>query len=146
MDYLAHLPVATVAAWYRRLADLFANRKVNGEVPYASILLRHWLDNRDPKSVLLIEPRPYLRTSPHVMDVLRYHRAVFLTQKEARFGKPGVFGTPTRRTGVVPRIKGESGFALWKLPGDIDLEYQSLVEVGSGPLDILRIQRHGSPG
>lgn len=145
-DHLRALPVQQVAAWYRRLADLVARQSVGGETPYAAILLRHWLDNRDPRSTFTIRPRGYLWSSPHVLAVLRYHRAVFLTQQEARVGRGGVFGAATRRAGVVPRILGEPGFTRWVLPGRVQLEYQSLVEIGGGPLDILRIQQSGSAG
>lgn len=144
-DYLSEVPVRQVAAWYRRVADRAATRLVNGETPYASILLRHWLDNRNPKSTFTIRPRSYLWSSPHVLSVLRYHRAVFLTQQEARIGPGGMFGSATKRAGIIPRITGEPGFTKWMLPGQTHLEYQSLVEVGGGPLDILRIQESGTP-
>ncbi len=145
-DHLRALPVQQVAAWYRRLADLVAAKTVGGETPYAAILLRHWLDNRNPRGTFMIRPRPYLWSSPHVLAVLRYHRAVFLTQQDARVGRGGAFGAATRRAGVVPRIAAEPGFTRWVLPGRLQLEYQSLVEIGGGPLDILRIQQNGSAG
>lgn len=85
-DYLARLPVDKVAAWYRRLADKAATIKIGGGTPYASIVMRHYLDNRDPRNVFTLRPRPYLWSSSYVRDVLRYHRDVFLTNKEARVG------------------------------------------------------------
>lgn len=144
VDYLASLPVDRVAAWYRRLADATGQRHVEEQEPYSAMLLRHWLDNRDPRSTFRWPARPYLQTNDKVQDALRYHRAVFLTQEEARVGKGGLFGSNMRRGGVVPRIKGEAGFQRWDLNGAIQLDYESLVEVGSGAIDILRIQSRGS--
>jgi hypothetical protein len=143
-DYLASLPVDRVAAWYRRLANATGQRRVEGQEPYSAMLLRHWLDNRDPKSTFRLPARRYLQTNDKVREALRYHRAVFLTEQEARVGKGSLFGSNTRRGGVVPRIQGAPGFQRWDLTGKLQLDYQSLVEIGSGPLDILRIQSRGS--
>lgn len=137
-DHLASLPVGRVAAWYRRLADATGQRRVEGQEPYSAMLLRHWLDNRDPRSTFRLPARRYLQTSDRVQAALRYHRAVFLTEQEARVGKG------TRRGGVVPRIQGAPGFQRWDLTGALQLDYESLVEIGSGPFDILRIQNRGS--
>ena len=49
-DYLKSLSVADVAAWYYRLADHVAKQKVENSVPFASVFLRHWLDNRQCNS------------------------------------------------------------------------------------------------
>lgn len=137
-DHLANLPVDRLAAWYRRLADATAQRRVEGQEPYSAMLLRHWLDNRDPRSTFRLPTRRYLQTNDKVQATLRYHRAVFLTQQEARIGKG------TRRSGVVPRLQGAPGFQRWDLTGKLQLDYESLVEIGSGALDILRIQNRGS--
>lgn len=145
-DYLKDLPVDQVAAWYRRLADSVASKKVEGKEPYASILLRHYLDNRDPKSSFAIEPRTYLMTNARVIAALKYHRAVFLSEQEARIGmRTGLFGqTPiTKLVGVVPRLQGK-GYPKLSVPGRTDMEYESLVQIGDGMADIARIQVNGS--
>jgi hypothetical protein len=138
-DHLASLPEAQVAAWYRRLADRMARELVDGQEPLASIFLRHWLDNRDPTSTFSFVPPRHLQTSAYVTTVLQYHRAVFLTEQQARIGGA------LRWAGVLPRIQGLSGFTRWDTTRPLDLEYESLVEVGTGLADLLRIQRFGTP-
>ncbi len=56
-DYLRDLPVGSVAAWYRRLADLFGTTRVGGQVSLASLFLRTYLDNRNPNSTFYFAPR-----------------------------------------------------------------------------------------
>ena len=147
-DYLASLPVDQVAAWYRRLADRVARERVGGEEPYASMLLKHYLDNRDTRSQFTIPARSYLQSDQRVVAALQYHRRVFLSQQEARVGfKPkwGGLGTAavTKLGGIVPRLRG-NGFSKLSVPGEVMMDYESLVQIGDGPLDILRIQQSGS--
>jgi hypothetical protein len=139
-DHLAGLPPERVAAWYRRLAARIARERVEGQEPLASQLLGHWLDNRDPGSTFQIVAPAYLRISSHVERQQDYHRAVFLTEERARFAAG-------RRDWacIVPRLQGSHGYTRWNLEQPLELEYESLVEVGSGPLDILRIQQTGTP-
>ncbi|MCU0229371.1 MAG: hypothetical protein MUF01_17220, partial [Bryobacterales bacterium] len=68
-----------------------------------------------------------------------YHRAVFLTQQQARISGR------SRWAGVLPRIRGDAGFTRWDLSGPLEMTYESLVEVGSGLVEIARIQRSGTP-
>lgn len=146
-DYLKDLPIVQVAAWYRRLANSVAGKLVEGKEPYASILLRHYLDNRDPKSSFAIEPRTYLMTNNRVVEALKYHRAVFLSEQEARIGTRtnflGQSTTATKLAGVVPRLQGK-GYPKLAVPGRTEMEYQSLVQIGDGMTDIARIQLSGS--
>jgi hypothetical protein len=137
-DHLASLPEAQVAAWYYRLADRMARERVDDQEPLASIFLRHWLDNRDSTSTFAFVPPRHLQNSAYVTSVLQYHRAVFLTEQQARIGGN------SRWAGVLPRIQGLPGFSRWDTSRPIDLEYESLVEVGNGLIDLLRIQRSGT--
>jgi hypothetical protein len=143
-DHLAPLPPAQVAAWYGRLADRIALERIPGvgsssHEPLAAIFLRHWLANRDPQSTFHFDPPSYLQRNAWVDAVLDYHKDVFLSQRRARV--PG----GERLVGVLPRIRGEPGFTRWDLSGPLVMHYQSLVEVGSGLVEIARIQRSGTP-
>src|SRR6266511_1953029 len=139
-DYLAPLPEPRVAAWYRRLARLIGQQRIGGEAPLSALFLNHYLDNRDPDSVFPYDPPQYLRASPYVLSVLQYHRAVFLTAQRARTSGGGEVWA-----GVLPRIQGLRGFTRWDLAGTVDMEYESLVEVGSNQVDIVRIEGFGTP-
>ncbi len=135
-DYLASLPEPRVAGWYKRLADLIANQKVDGQVPLASIFLQHWLDNRNPQSTFSFTAPKYLRESSYVIEGLKHQRKVFLTEERARRGRSaGVWG------GVIPRLQD----GRWTLPAALNMEYECLIEVGSGYVDIARIQVKGTP-
>jgi len=139
-DYLAPLAEPQVAAWYRRLADRIGREKIDGQEPMASIFLRHWLDNRDPASTFRFQAPGYLRQSSYVVTAAAYHRGVFLTEERARFT-----GRPPSWAGILPRLQGRPGFTRWDPTQSLEMQYQSLVEVGTGVLDILRIQRSGTP-
>jgi hypothetical protein len=136
-DYLKPLPIAQVAGWYRRLANLVGVRKIGGRVPYAALLLGHYLDNRDPNSTFVIDARTYLTSNARVLAALAYHRRVFLSQEEARIGKT------TRLAGVVPRLRARDAARL-AVPGQALIDYESLVQIGDGMLDIWRIQNSGT--
>jgi hypothetical protein len=139
-DYLAALSVQQVAAWYRRLADQTSKKRIDGQEPLAAIFLRRWLDNRNPNSVFQFQAPSYLRSSSFVTSVRQYHRAVFLTEQRARF-------TSGRQAwaGVVPRLQGTPGFTPWDVRSNLQMDYESLVEIGSNAVEIARIQYHGTP-
>lgn len=137
-DFLAPLPVAQVAGWYRRLADRIAQERVGVNEPLSSIFLRHWLDNRDPRSTFRFVPPAHLQSSSFVFEVLRYHRAVFLTQQPARTA------SGQRWAGLLPRLQGSPGFTRWSGAGALLLDYESLVEIGAGLTGIVRIQQFGT--
>ena len=139
-DYLAELSVQEVAAWYKRLADSISEKKINGQEPLASLFLKTWLSNRSAKYTLVFHSPLYLKNSDYVKQTLRFHRAVFLTEEKARF-------TGGRRAwaGVIPRLQGLQGFKKWPLSTALTMEYESLVEVGSGLAEIIRIQTRGTP-
>lgn len=139
-DHLASLSPDKVAAWYRRLADRIATEKVNGEEPLASQFLRFWLDNRSPDAVISFKAPSHLRGSSYVTNQLNYHRGVFLTEQRAR-----VTGGGEKWAGVLPRIQGKPGFTRWDVSRPLELTYESLVEVGNGLVDLVRIQRTGTP-
>jgi len=138
-DYLAGLPEPRVAAWYRRLAEKIAQTRIAGQEPLAALFLRHYLDNRDPASTFRFQAPAYLCQSSFVTSVLPYHRAVFLTEQRARMP-----GGREAWAGVLPRIQGLTGFSRWDLAASLEIHYESLVEVGSGLLEIGRIQRSGT--
>lgn len=145
-DHLGSLDVKQVEAWYRRLVALVAAQRISGEDPYASMLLRHYLDNRNPADVFNIPSRSYLRSYPDVVEALRYHRRVFLSEEPARVGTRTVLGISqaiTKPGGIVPRLRGQ-GHRKLGVPGEAIMNYESLVQIGDGPLDILRIQRSGT--
>jgi hypothetical protein len=139
-DYLSKLPPKQVADWYHRLADSVSKNKINGQEPLSAIFLRTWLNNRNPKYTLVFQPPLYLRLSNYVMNVLKFHRAVFLTEQKARFT-----GGRKAWAGILPRFQGLPGFTQWNLQNDLAMEYESLVEVGNGLVDIIRIQNNGTP-
>jgi hypothetical protein len=147
-DHLAGLPVERVAAWYRRLAGAIGGRRVSDGVaadgqaitrePLAAVFLRHYLDNRQRGSTFAFDPPGYLRQDARVITALQFHRAVFLTEQRARVASGEIWA------GVLPRIQGRSGFQRWDLSGPLSMNYESLVEIGSGLVDIARIQTRGT--
>ena len=139
-DHLSELNTQEVADWYNRLADHISKRKINGQEPLSSNFLTTYLRNRKPKYIHVFNAPQYLRDSDYVMDVLKYHRSVFLTEKKARFT-----GGRLAWAGVLPRLQGLSGYSQWDMKKALDMEYESLVEIGTGLVDIIRIQRTGTP-
>jgi len=123
-DILRTYPVTEVAAWYRRLANRIGQERVNGQEPLSAQFLRHYVDNRDPDSTYSPAPPSYLTNNSLVLEALRYHRRVFLTEEKARItGRSDVWA------GVIPRLQGRAGFTAW-VPGQpLKMEYQSLVEM-----------------
>jgi hypothetical protein len=138
-DVLGKLPEEAVAAWYCRLAERVALEKVNGQTPLAAALLRLWLDNRNTGFVYALDPPLHLKTSPHIQAVQRFHRDAFLTKQKARFT-----GGATKWAGVVPRLQGV-GYPTWNPSSALTMSYESLVEIGSGPIEVYRIQSRGTP-
>jgi hypothetical protein len=133
-DHLSSLPVAQVARWYGRLAQSMASEQVDGAPALAPIFLQHWLDNRDPDSTFSFDPPAHLKESRYVRDVLVAHGRIFLSQQRAAGG---------RIVGVLPRLQGD-GYRRWDLNSTLELDYHSLVEVGSGIMDLVRIQQSGT--
>lgn len=118
-DVLANLSVQEVAAFYSRLADSVDKSKGAVKVSLAAILLRQWLRNRDPNADYELDPPEHLKNRAEVIEVLKYHRAVFLTEQRAKSGK---------WAGLIPRLQGK-GYPKWNGSGELPLEYQSLVEI-----------------
>lgn len=139
-DHLSTLTVQEVADWYYRLADMVSKKKINGQEPLSALFLRAWLNNRKSNYSKIFHAPPYLKSSNYVTKVLMYHRAVFLTEQKARFT-----GGRTAWAGIIPRLQGLPGFKQWNLKIPLGLEYESLVEVGNGLVDIIRIQNSGTP-
>jgi hypothetical protein len=114
-DVLAKLPVAEVAAFYARLADIVDKNKGSVTNPLAPLLMREWLKNRNSKAVLALEMPSHLKSHILVTEVLKYHRKVFLSQEKTKAGKWG---------GIAPRWKD----GRWKGVGELRMDYESLVE------------------
>ncbi len=114
-DVLAGLSVQEVAAFYARLANLIDKNKGTVAKPIAPLLLREWLKNRDPKAVLALEMPSHLKNHTLVIEVLKYHRRVFLTEEKTKAGTWG---------GVIPRWKD----GRWRGVGELAMQYESLVE------------------
>ena len=138
-DYLSKLSEKQVADWYGRLAIQISKTKVNNQEPLASIFLREWLKNRNPKFVYTFHPPKHLKESKYVINVLKYHRDVFLTQKKAKFT-----GKREAWAGILPRLQGIRGYKKWNLSKPLSLHYESLVEIGNGYVDLIRIQTSGT--
>lgn len=145
-DHLRGLPIDQVAAWYYRLIESVARHRVNGHEPYATQMLRTYMNNRNPKALLRMPSRGYLRNFHEVVEQLGYHRRVFLSQEEARVGLRSTLGFQTaitRLAGVVPRLRG-TGHKKWVVPGQTTMSYESLVQIGDNDLDVYRIQKRGT--
>jgi hypothetical protein len=123
-DELGKLPVAQVAGFYRRLADQVDRNKGKLEVSLAALLMRQWLANRNPTEVFHFDAPTHLQEHPSVVEVLRYHRRVYLTQERAKFT-----GGSESWAGIVPRLQGRPPHAKWDGTGEKKMEYQSLVEL-----------------
>jgi len=140
VDYLKALSDEDLAAWYRRLADMWTKGRPDLgfpqtlEEPLAGKFLLTWLDNRVAYKKYPFDAPPHLRSLElkQVRAVLLFHRKVFLSMEKKKDGNYG---------GIVPRV--QSG--KWDMRGDLALDYESLCEVGDGYFDITRIQEKGTP-
>jgi hypothetical protein len=115
-DVLADCSSPALAQWYRRLA---AYSEAHGGV-LAPLLLRLWLDNRDPRAKKVVDAHSNLTGSAMVRDAIAYHRTVYLTEKKARLG-----GGVETWAGVIPRLQGV-GYPKWDGGGELAMSYQSL--------------------
>jgi len=116
-DVLAAYPSPALEQWYRRLA---AFSEARGGV-LAPLLLRLWLDNRDPRATKVIAPHANLTGSAVVRDAIAFHRRVYLTEKKVRLA-----GGVEQWAGVLPRLQG-IGYPKWDGTGELAMTYQSLV-------------------
>lgn len=115
-DVLAAYPSPALEQWYRRLA---AFSEARGGV-LAPMLLRMWLDNRDPRAKKVIAPHANLTGSTMVRDAIAFHRRVYLTEKKVRLA-----GGVEQWGGVLPRLQGR-GYPKWDGSGELVMSYQSL--------------------
>lgn len=137
-DYLKDLELQEVANWYYRLAKMFAKEKIEGRTPLSALFLKQWLDNRKKDSVFYFSAPLYLQSSPSILEVQQYHRAVFLTEKKARVG------SGSKWAGVLPRLQGSKGYIQWSRKTPLLMTYESLCDIAPNVLDILRIQNSGT--
>ena len=123
-DVLAKLSIDELWAFYSRLADAVDRHRGALSSSLAALLMRHWLENRDPRSTFVFDAPEHLRTHSQVRGVLAFHRRVFLSEERARFS-----GGVLRWAGVLPRLMGVRGFTKWGGSPPLTLDYQSLVEM-----------------
>lgn len=123
-DVLATLKPPELAAFYGRLADAVDRNRGVLKVSMAALLMRHWLENRDSASTFQFEAPEHLRNHTLVLDVLEFHRRVFLTQEQAHFT-----GGIKKWVGVVPRLIGQPPFPKWDAKRPLPMDYESLVEM-----------------
>ncbi len=96
-------------------------KKVNGKEPLAAVFLEKYLENHGKDYVYEFFAPEYLKENPKVMEVLKYHRNVFLTKEKARFT-----GGQKSWAGIVPRLQD----GRWNGRGPLNMRYHSLVEFG----------------
>lgn len=142
-DYLASLSLPQLAAWYKRLANDIGQRTLLGQEPLAAVFLKKWLENKNPKATYGFTARSYLKNNKNVIATLQYHRAVFLTQQKARIGS----GSSAKAVwaGILARLQKKRGYTPWTPGTPLTMDYTSLVEIGSGTMDIIRIMSTGTP-
>jgi len=138
-DHLKALPVARVAAWYRRLADAWSKNAPELQPSLAGAFLRKWVDNRNPRAKIEFDAPGHLKSNRAVRDVQAFHREVFLTNKKARLS-----GGAEKWAGVLPRIQGGPGYTRWDMKGSLPLEYESLCDIAPDVWAIAKIQRSGT--
>jgi hypothetical protein len=137
-DVLAKLPVDRVAAWYRRLAHAQIRAAPELQPALAGSFLLKWLDNRKSTDRYTFRAPEHLKKSEAVIEVLRYHRDVFMTYRKGRIGKKDKW------VGILPRLQGKPGFTRWNMSGMLTLQYESLCDFAPHIWDIARIQQYGS--
>lgn len=142
-DLLKDLNIQQLSDWFNRAADLALTDRIEGQKPMSGIFLKTYLTNRNPNYVFTMEAPAYLKNFPKVKTTIAFHRKVFLTQEKARLGK-GMGNTTYKWVGILPRYQKKPGFPAWNPGSELRMEYESLVEIGSGLPDIIRIQNFGS--
>jgi len=122
-DVLKKLSVQELAAFYKRLADCVDKNKGHVKVSLAAILLKQYLKQRSKTVEFIFDPPEHLKNREPVLNVLDYHRNVFLSKEKARVGKVN------KLAGTLPRLKGNPGFKKWDIRSPLTLYYESLVEM-----------------
>lgn len=123
-DVLATLKPPELAAFYGRIADAVDRKRGALKVSMAALLMRHWLENRDSATTFQFEAPEHLRNRTPVLDVLEFHRRVFLTQKKVH-----LTGGIEKWAGVIPRLIGQAPFPKWDTKRPLLMDYESLVEM-----------------
>ena len=140
-DELANLKPAELAGWYGRLADYATKQNTDVKGALSPIFLKYWLTGHGKK--LVFSPPEHLRNSAYVIDELKYHRAVYLTEEKAKMG------TEEKWAGIIPRLQGKS-YSKWDGKGYLTMHLESLVDIpvykewllSKGDLDLL-MAMHG---
>ncbi len=134
-DVLADLSPLELSAFYYRLADIVEKNRGDLKMSLAALFMRHWLENRDPKSTFNFDAPGHLINHVQIFDVLEFHRKVYLSQEKAHFT-----GGSKKLVGVLPRLLGQPPFQKWDAKRPLTMNYESLVEIP------LRYQLTGSDG
>ncbi len=95
-DHLKDLKPAEVAAWYGRLADFVERNNSKVKDALAPRFLRHYL--KGGGKTLIFDAPEHLRNSKYVIEVLKDHRAWYLTEKK----RDGQW------VGMIPRLQDRS--------------------------------------
>jgi hypothetical protein len=126
-DVLSKHSVQEVHAWYGRLARLIGQKTVNGHPPLASLFLSHYIKSgNSAKSFqdreLVFAAPPHLREDSRVVETLKYHRKVYLTEEKAR-----IDGSQ-KWAGALLRWKNPKSYN-WDRKSPLGMEYHCLVEM-----------------
>jgi hypothetical protein len=92
-DYLKELNPSELAAWFLRLADFVDRKTSKVKNPLSSALLRYYIKGGGKD--FEFDPPEHLKNSKFVLDVLKQHRAWYLTEKPFK-GK---------WVGIIPRLQ-----------------------------------------
>jgi hypothetical protein len=140
-DELANLKPEELAGWYERLAELVEKQNADVKDALSPRFLKYWLKGRGKK--LIFPPPEHLRNSDYVIDTLKFHRAVYLSEKKAKVD------AGEKWAGLIPRLQGK-GYPKWPGQGILTMHYESLVDIpvlkelflSKGDLDLL-MAMHG---
>ena len=119
-DFLKDLPPRKVKEWYLRLADHIQKNNDKVDDALAPLFLRHYLIGNGEK--LTFTAPMHLRQSEYVVDVLKNHRAWYLTEKPFNH----------KWVGLIPRLQGKHATEKWSPKGGPRirvLKLNSLVEI-----------------
>ena len=101
-DFLKGHTPKELAAWYLRVADLVDKRNSQVKDALAPRLLRHYVTGKGTK--FLFDPPDHLKKSKYVVEVLKNHKAWYLTEKPwAPTGEP----LKLQWVGMIPRLQGK---------------------------------------
>src|SRR5258707_12228137 len=92
-DFLKELTPSELAAWFLRLADFVERKTSKVKTPLSSALLKYYITGGG--NDFTFDPPEHLKNSKFVLDVLKQHRAWYLTEKPFR----------GNWVGIIPRLQ-----------------------------------------